>query len=203
MPIRAFLALFACVVLMYGCQQPATGPIDSASGSPALASNDDAVGSDQSESTVGQPRDEVAISSAPKGDSAEAAPSQAPSSAPPAKATELEWQADWASARRVASEHGKPIMVDFYTDWCYWCKRLERDTYPDRDVARLSDRQVSLKLNAEREGRELARKHGVRSYPTIVYFDPQGKEIGRVAGYLAAPQSIQAVKPILERFERR
>ncbi len=191
---RFMLVLSVCAALV-GCQTPSTSGVESrADSAPALVSSSETSSTDGATGQTGGGHESGTNGGADFAPGAEAAIETA---------GELEWQADWATAQRLAGARGRPIMVDFYTDWCYWCKRLDSDTYPNREVAKLSQRQVSLKLNAEREGRELARKHGVRSYPTILYFDAQGKEIGRIAGYLPAREFLAAVKPILERFERR
>lgn len=102
----------------------------------------------------------------------------------PAAPKAIKWVKDWPSAKKAAAASGKLIMVDFYTSWCGWCKRLDRDTFPHKTVIEASQDFIPLKLNAEKEGRSLARKHGVRGYPTILFFDHTGKVVGRIGGYL-------------------
>ena len=115
----------------------------------------------------------------------------------PAAPIAIKWAKDWPSARKAAAGSGKLIMVDFYTDWCGWCKRLDRDTFPHKTVVQASRDFVPLKLNAEREGRRLARKHRVRGYPTILFFDHTGKLVGRIGGYLKPAPFAAAMKRIL------
>lgn len=114
----------------------------------------------------------------------------------PAAPIAIKWAKDWASARKSAAVSGKLIMVDFYTDWCGWCKRLDRDTFPHKTVIEASQDFIPLKLNAEREGRPLARKHGVRGYPTILFFDHTGKLVGRIGGYLKPGPFVATMKRI-------
>lgn len=99
-------------------------------------------------------------------------------------AGEIGWAKDLASAQKAAAKSKKIMMIDFYTDWCGWCKRLDHDTYTNEKVVKLSTQLVSLKLNAEKEGKELATKLGVRGYPTIVFMDSSGKVVHKISGYL-------------------
>lgn len=91
-------------------------------------------------------------------------------------------------ALKEASKGHKVIMVDLYTDWCGWCKRLDRDTYSDDNVGQYADENfVSLKINAEKgEGIDLAKNYKVNGYPTILFFNEKGEEIHRLVGYQPA-----------------
>ena len=91
-------------------------------------------------------------------------------------------------ALKEASKGHKIVMVDLYTDWCGWCKRLDRDTYSDDTVGKYADENfVSLKINAEQgEGKDLAKSYQVSGYPTILFFNEKGEEIHRLVGYQSA-----------------
>ena len=39
------------------------------------------------------------------------------------------WTTDWDKAMAAARAQKKPVVVDFYTDWCGWCKKLDKETY--------------------------------------------------------------------------
>src|SRR5689334_14727873 len=77
----------------------------------------------------------------------------------------------FADALKQAKKEKKIIMVDYYTTWCGWCKRLDRDTYSSDELGKYADDNIiSLKLNAEAgEGIGLAKKSGISGYPTIVF----------------------------------
>jgi thiol:disulfide interchange protein len=119
----------------------------------------------------------------------------------PAAQPAIQWAKDWPSAQKAAADSGKLIMVDFYTDWCGWCKRLDRDTFPNKTVVDAARNFISLRLNAEKEGRPLARKHGVRGYPTIMFFDHTGKLVGRIGGYLKPAPFAATMKKILDKHK--
>lgn len=94
------------------------------------------------------------------------------------------FKGDLEAAQTLAAERDTVIMIEFYTDWCNWCRRLEADTFSVPAVRDQLEKVVSLKLNAEKDGAELARRFGVDSYPTMIFLDPEGHEMDRILGYL-------------------
>src|SRR5665213_1495956 len=88
-------------------------------------------------------------------------------------------------AKQAAAQEHKAIMIDFYTTWCGWCKVLDKNTYTDENVSKITAAKfVCVKIDAEKgEGIGLAKQYGINGYPTIIFFDEGGKEIDRVVGY--------------------
>ena len=60
---------------------------------------------------------------------------------------------EWMSLSEVAANMQKekrPILIDLYTDWCGWCKVMDKKTYSNKNVsAYLQQKFYSVKLNAE------------------------------------------------------
>ncbi len=105
-------------------------------------------------------------------------------------ANEIQWISSYQDALAKAKQANKPIMVDYYTSWCGWCKRLDQDTYKYAPVVARSAEFISAKVNAEVDPKS-ASAHGVSGYPTILFLDSTGKEIWRVGGYKSGPQFLQ------------
>ena len=99
------------------------------------------------------------------------------------------------AAQVAAAERDTVVMIQFYTDWCAWCRRLQSDTFSAPDVRRQLAEIVSLRRNAETDGAELAERFNIGSYPTMVFLDPDGSEMDRILGYLPP-------EPFLSRVER-
>jgi thioredoxin-related protein len=111
----------------------------------------------------------------------------------PARA--LEWKS-WNSGLQAGHASGRPVLVDVYTDWCGWCKRMDRDVYARADVAGyLSSHFVLVRLNAESgelttyqgrtySARSLAGTFDVSGYPTTIFLGPEGDRLATVPGYL-------------------
>jgi thiol:disulfide interchange protein len=112
---------------------------------------------------------------------------------------EVTWEKDLQSALERAQSEGKPVLVNFYADWCVWCKRLESTTLRDAKVASvLQDRVVPLSLNVEGSGRELSNEYRVDGLPTIVVLDAGGREIGRIPGYMPPDSFLERVETFLQ-----
>ncbi|HOX09199.1 MAG TPA: peptide chain release factor-like protein [Candidatus Omnitrophota bacterium] len=95
----------------------------------------------------------------------------------------INWRPNLQDALKTAKDGGKPVMVDFYTDWCGWCKKLDSETYSNSKVSKLAEKFVCVKIDAEREP-ALASKYQVTGYPTILFLDGSGKVLARIPGYL-------------------
>lgn len=88
------------------------------------------------------------------------------------------------AATKAATAEGKLVMIDFYTTWCEPCKRLDKETWTDASVGKLmGEKAVALKLDAEKEGRELAKRYKIDAYPTTLVLKPDGTEVDRVVGF--------------------
>lgn len=78
----------------------------------------------------------------------------------------------------AAKAENKQVFMDFYTDWCGPCKRMASEVFPQKEVGDyLNARFVCIKLNAEKEGKELAGLYKVEAYPTFIGIDTQGKVV--------------------------
>ena len=112
----------------------------------------------------------------------------------------------FANAIKEAKKTHKVVMIDFYTDWCGWCKVLDRKTYSDEEVGKFADAKfVSLKINAEKgEGVDLTKKYKIQGFPTIIFFDADGVEVNRVVGYQDAKAFLASMKiATAEKLEKK
>lgn len=110
----------------------------------------------------------------------------------------IDWRFDFASALKEAKTNSIPVMVDFYTGWCGWCKKLDSDTYSDQKVNALAKEFICVKLDAEKN-RDIALKYNIRGYPTILFFDSNGAEQHRIIGYVDAPKFIQIMTNVMQK----
>jgi thiol:disulfide interchange protein len=100
----------------------------------------------------------------------------------------IKWHRDLRQAIEVARAEGKLVVVDLYTDWCGWCRKMDKTVYADPAIVALSRQEVFVKINAEDggEGQQFARKMRVRGYPTTIILDGQGKVLSVAQGYIAS-----------------
>ncbi len=126
--------------------------------------------------------------------------SEAPVAAVANHATvEVTWETAMPAALERARTEGKPVLVNFYADWCVWCKRLESTTLRDSKVAALlSDRVVPVNLDVDGDGRELSNQYRVDGLPTVLVLDASGREIGRIPGYMPPTGFLEKVEEFLQ-----
>jgi len=98
-------------------------------------------------------------------------------------------QLSFDDALKTAKKVHKKVIVDIYTDWCGWCKKMDREAYSDEGIKKIiEDDFIYVKLNAEGNGvnkyngksytdGELAEYFQVTGYPTTVFLDIKGKVI--------------------------
>ena len=97
----------------------------------------------------------------------------------------LKWEKNFDEALKKAKASGKPVMIDFWAEWCGWCHRLDQTTYIDPRVLKLGQDFVVVKVDTEAGGRqtEVAERYDVAQLPTMLFVSPQGRVIHRVTGY--------------------
>ena len=107
----------------------------------------------------------------------------------------VEWKS-WNAGLASASASRRPVLVDVYTDWCRWCKQMDREVYGRADVSQyLAAKFVTVKLNAESSepvsyrgrnltARSLASSFDVSGYPTTIFLAPNGDHLANVPGYI-------------------
>lgn len=102
---------------------------------------------------------------------------------------------DFNEALQLSQTENKLIFIDFYTDWCGPCRKMSKEVFPQKHVGDFFNSQfVCLKLNAEKEGKELAQKFGVKAYPTFIIADQQGNVKVNIAGAFPADAFIAKIK---------
>jgi len=104
----------------------------------------------------------------------------------------------------AAATEGRPVMLDFYADWCVSCKEMERYTFTDPEVqAALADAvllKADVTANNEQDQALLARFE-IFGPPTIAFWDQNGNERSnfRVVGYMPAKEFAAVVNLALQR----
>ena len=121
-------------------------------------------------------------------------------------AQEVTWLS-WSEAAALASsdETPKKIFVDVYTDWCGWCKKMDKDTFQNEEVATYMEANFYM-VKLDGEGKEeieykgktfkfvpsgrngyhefaAALMNGKMSYPTTIFLDEEMNMLSPVPGY--------------------
>jgi len=97
----------------------------------------------------------------------------------------IPWYRNLEEASRAAQAANKPMLLDFWADWCAPCKIMEKEVYADQSVVAAAGKLVFVKIDFDRET-ALARKYFVNSLPLLVFTDSYGTELFRHRGFLNA-----------------
>lgn len=102
----------------------------------------------------------------------------------------IRWETNLDSALNLAKADNKVVIVDVYTDWCGWCKKMDKVIYADPAIVSLSREQVFLKFDAEDggQGQQFAKRMGVRGYPTTIILNSDGERLKAQSGFMGTPE---------------
>ena len=113
----------------------------------------------------------------------------------------ITWERDYEKAIEQARAENKLIIADMFTDWCVLCKKMDEETFGDRQLMQdMADKYIWLKLNTEKEedGIRLQKEFAILTYPTILLLDEEGEEIDRIQQFLPAPAFTETVQSFAE-----
>ncbi|MFK5970985.1 MAG: protein-disulfide reductase DsbD [Candidatus Marithrix sp.] len=105
--------------------------------------------------------------------------------------------------RELAVAVGKPVVLDFYADWCISCKEMEHFTFSDPEVQKGLANFVLLKADVtpnDDQDKALYKLFGIFGPPAILFFDSNGQEqrSSRIVGFMPAEKFSQHLKKVLQ-----
>jgi thiol:disulfide interchange protein DsbD len=103
-----------------------------------------------------------------------------------------------------AAKQGRPVMLDFYADWCVECKRYERTTFESSQVKQALEGVTLLQVDVteqDKSDKRIQSHFNVIGPPAILFFGRDGEEIApaRIAGYQGAEAFTDHIRQIYER----
>ncbi len=103
----------------------------------------------------------------------------------------------------VSQKEKKPVLIDFYADWCAACKELEEYTFTDAQVQELGKQFVLLRFDATEDSAEvnaILKEFNIIGLPTLVFYDRKGdqRDDERVTGFEKADRFVQRMQNILK-----
>lgn len=96
----------------------------------------------------------------------------------------LQWNTNLTAALTSAKKDNKLVFIDFYTDWCGYCRQLDEETFTDPAVReKFAQKYVLVKINGD-QNPDLVSKYNIYGYPTLVILDFNGNEVKRQEGFV-------------------
>ncbi|MBX2900514.1 MAG: thioredoxin family protein [Cyclobacteriaceae bacterium] len=104
----------------------------------------------------------------------------------------------FTEALNRAKKENKVVFVDVYATWCGPCTLLKRTTFTDKELSEYFNTHfINIAVDGETsEGKKVMDSYQVRSYPTLLFLNPDGSVREAVIGYHTASQLLKAAKRI-------
>jgi thiol:disulfide interchange protein DsbD len=108
----------------------------------------------------------------------------------------------------LARAQGKPVVIDFWGDWCAACKELDHTAWSDPRVREEAKRFVAIKMDNSADKMEDPRiaevvdrafaKYGILGQPTVIFIDAHGRELpsARVTAVVDADEMLQRMRAV-------
>jgi len=94
------------------------------------------------------------------------------------QAAGITWSHDYQASLAQAKQENKPLMVDVFATWCTPCQQMDEDVFSRADVGEASREFVCVKVDGDKYP-DLRKKLDVSNYPTVLFLDPNEREISR------------------------
>jgi thiol:disulfide interchange protein DsbD len=112
----------------------------------------------------------------------------------------MAWLKTEAEAVALAKASGRPVIIDFWAEWCTACRELDQVAWSDPRVQAEARRFVAVKADGTDSSDAflaLADKYGVVGMPTVVFIDGHGREVReRVIGAVTADEMLERLKGV-------
>jgi thiol:disulfide interchange protein DsbD len=125
----------------------------------------------------------------------------------PKTKAETKWLTDSDEALKLSANSGKPLIMDFYADWCVQCKRLDQDVFSKPEFLRACDDIILAKIdmteNKKRSPEELAalkNQYNIYGVPKVIFFRSDGRidENLSFQSYLNLKQVLEKIRKLKE-----
>jgi len=117
---------------------------------------------------------------------------------PPRRTSEAEvWISSDEEGFRLAQASEKPVLMDFFAEWCAACHELDEKVWVDPSVRQAMERYVPVKLDLTKNDartRSHQEKYGIIGMPTVIFFSPNGEERYRFEGFRDAEEVLKIMK---------
>lgn len=111
----------------------------------------------------------------------------------------IAWVNDWSGALETAEAQKRPLLIDFYADWCKPCRAMDKSVWTDGTLIAATERVVPVRIDLDKN-RKLVDRFKVRGIPAMVFLDPWGNEIGRAVGYTRVDVLVSAIEGLPDDF---
>ncbi len=86
---------------------------------------------------------------------------------------------------REAKKQNRTVLLDFYADWCAPCKRLDSETFANKNFGEFANRNILVyKVDVDtKDGQEILAKYDIEVFPSMVLLDPRKGKLCHLKGF--------------------
>lgn len=110
-----------------------------------------------------------------------------------AEKKEIQWQ-PYETGMKMIKDQNKKGFLHFYTDWCTYCKIMNKQTFVDSKIIDyLNDNFVSIRVNAEKQ-KDVAKEYGVNRFPNTWFIGEDSKSLSSQPGFIPPDMLLNMLK---------
>ena len=115
------------------------------------------------------------------------------------KADQINWYS-YKQGMSLAKKENKRVYLHFYTDWCNYCKEMDKTTFHNPSVIKLLNKDfVAIRVNTNKET-TVAGKYNIRPVPDNWFLSADGKKLRNFLGYYEADQFVTVLRYVNEKL---
>jgi len=107
--------------------------------------------------------------------------------------SEIRWYS-YDEGMSLGKDKKKKVFLNFYADWCGFCKVMEKNTFKDNSViSYLNENFISIRVNSDRD-KKTASAYNVSSLPVTWFLEDNGERLTSLPGYITPDKLILILK---------
>jgi thioredoxin-like negative regulator of GroEL len=111
------------------------------------------------------------------------------------QAATIPWQTDVDKAGAVSLKSNKPMLLEFWADWCPPCKVMDAEVYTNARVVEAMAKVVPVRIDVDKK-ESVARKYEIAAMPTLLFTDSYGNELFRYSGTVTVDTMIELMREL-------
>lgn len=118
------------------------------------------------------------------------------------QSSRISWKR-YSDAISEASQRGRHVILYFYDEFCFYCKKMEKETFSDPKVIRtINEGFVAARLRAK-DNKALMRRYFIRVFPTIWFLTPGGEPVFSLPGFFKPDTFVRILNYVEGRFYKK
>lgn len=110
------------------------------------------------------------------------------------------WNRNFQEALKTARAEGRPLLVDYWADWCVPCRHMDEQLWNTKEILAYQGKFVFVRLNYDTSP-AMSSRYGVEGIPSVIFLDPWGNLIGQTSGFDGPQLYEDMMKSIPASFE--